>query len=230
MDNVRIAKSLIRLAKQLVAGFDTYDEDKAYFEENIKDYANIDGFDTNFDNDGNINFVYRKDESGGCHIVFGEVEGGDWGYTVFINEEEDTSVVKDHPKDAYDALVSKSSTYAAKMDKAIEARDEDGEKEFGGEAMGICIISEIEDDSEFNNKGNAFRYMLSDSNSYEAVFTPNAGVDGRKVQSSLKNIKEYIGYNMPVSMRRGIIKFQLVNKSDMDYVKKLIKGAGWAIA
>lgn len=236
MDNIKIAKSLIRLAKQLVAGFDTYNEDKSYFDENIKDYANLDGFSTNFDNDGNINFIYNKDESGGCHIVFGEVENRDWGYTVFINEEEDTSVVKDHPKDAYDVLVSRISTYAAKMDEAIAARDEaikgegDVNDNAGGAKLGVCTIKEIEDDGEFNNKGNAFRYMLSDSNSYEAVFTRNADVDVKKVQSSLKSIKEYIGYNMPVSLRRGVLKFQLVNQNDMDYVKKLITGAGWTIA
>ena len=130
-------------------------------------------------------------------------------------------------------MLANAAKYAARMDRAIGSRNMDEMDEDGAPSgsMGTCSIREAEDNGEFKGKGNAFRYMLSGGEPvYEAFFAPGAGVDGGKVKSSLKNIKEYIGQGMPVSLKNGVIKFQLVNMSDMDYVKGVISEAGWTLA
>ena len=231
MDNVRIARSLLRLAKELVAGFDTYMDNKAQYEENIKDKARLDGFTLSYDEDDDMVFTYDKDETGGCSIVFGEIDGGDWGYTIYIDGEESGSVEKEHSEEAWQDLLANASKYAERMDKAIGSRDQGDEDDVPASSMGVCSIRESTDKGEFKGRNNAFRYMLSGGEPvYEATFAPGQGTDAGKVKSSLKSIKEYVGQGMPVVMKNGAIKFQLINRSDMDYVKGVIRGAGWTLA
>lgn len=230
LDKIKIAKSLVRIARRLMAGYDTYDEDKAYYNENIKDMARLEGFSLSFEDD-DIVFTYGKDETGSCNIVFGEIEGGDWGYTVYAGGEEVASVVEEHPKEAYDRLLANVNKYVRKMDAALEKVEEAVDEPLS--SMGECLVTEVQDNGEFSGKGNLFRHMLSDGGAtYQAVFKPSAGVDAKEVMDSLKNIKSDIGMGLPVSMRRGenIIKFQLVNKGDLDFAKGVISGYGWTLA
>lgn len=230
LDKVKIAKSLVRIARRLMAGYDTYEEDKAYYNENIKDMARLEGFSLSFDGN-DIVFTYDKDESGSCSIVFGEIDGGDWGYTAYAGGDEIASVVEEHPKEAYDKLLANARAYARKMDEVIAKAEESADKSFS--SMGECLVTEVQDNGEFSGRGNLFRHMLSDGgDTYQAVFKPSAGVDAKVVMDSLKNIKSDIGMGLPVSMRRGgnVIKFQLVNKGDLDFAKGVISGYGWTLA
>ena len=229
MDKFKVAKSLLKIAKMLVSGKDTYEEDLAQYNENIKDKAVLDGFSTSIKDD-DIVFTYSGDETGECSIVFGEVESGDWGYTVIIDGDAVDTVVKSRVDEAYETLQQKAGSYREKMDRAVKARFSPAEAEATVD-MGTYTISEINDDGSLEDDS-AFAYFLTlggDHPCYEIRFAPAAGVDKRKVNSSMKSIKDEIGNGMPATMRRGdmAIRIQMVNSNDMEFVKSVVESAGW---
>ena len=228
MDKFKVAKSLLKIAKMLVSGKDTYEEDLAQYNENIKDKASLDGVTVGFDHD-DIVFTYNGDETGSCRIVFGEVEGFDWGYTVFIDGEAVSTSTMDHPNEAYETLQRVAKSYVRMMDKAIAERVVVSQPAAAAD-MGTCSISEISEKG-IGGKGNAFQYMMMQSRepAYEVVFTPSGSPAA--TQSSLKSIASDLDNMMPVSWKKGsnVIKFQPLNKNDVEYVKGVIKSAGWTI-
>lgn len=229
--NVRLAKKLLRFARMLMAGYDTMEQDTQYFNENVAN-SSLPGFESQA-SDMEVTFIYSKDETGGCSIVFGEVDG-DWGYTVNVNGDEFAQITKDTAQEAWETLSGRINTYISQMDSAIEARNEEMKVE-SVDNIGTCKLVEVgEDDAFRKEKSNAFNLALDPGTSqvYEATFTVNSGVDGRKLQKNLKGIKENIEIGMPVTWRRGgnVIKFQTINNADLDYAKDVITTAGWKLA
>ena len=228
MNKFMIAKNIVKIARMLVAE-DENDNEK-FFNSVVKAYS-FDGFVSRVDEDDEISFIFKGDDTEGSYIVFGESEG-EWGYTVFIGGDESIFYEAETCEDAFSNLKPRINTFLTKMQKYVEDRDRVVEKE-EIIPMGECTVSKVEDDGTFNFKDNPFRYMYDSYNEevYEIVFIPNAGVGKRDMSKSITNVNSEISSQMNTNRKRGsnLLRFWAINSKDVDFVNDVLKNNGWTV-
>ena len=231
---------MTRIAKTVAAEDEDFEAEEfdanKFFEETVKktDWTSK-GLSVTDSNDDEITWTLKDDEYESCYILFGSSED-EWGYTVVIGGEEEKQVFKQDIREAWEALNSEIDSVISRMRGFLEEEESEDEIVDGDSApLGTCAIREVEDDGEFSNrKDNIFSLMYDTHNSatYEATFSPSENCTREELKESVRGIKEDLRNGMPVSRRRSEnqIRFQVVNKQDIDYAKSLIQNAGWILA
>lgn len=229
---------LMRIAGVIAAedeGFEEVFDANKFFEETVKgtDWSSK-GLVVSDSNEDEITWMFKGDEYESCYVLFGESDG-EWGYTVVIGGDESKQSFKSDIRDAWKELEGKIDLFVTQMEEFIqEETDDQQEEETDSAPLGICKITEVPGDGEFNNRqDNIFSLMYDTYNAttYEAVFTPSENCTREELKESVRNIKDDLRNGMPVSRKRSenMVRFQVVNKQDIDYAKSLIQNAGWIL-
>ena len=207
MNNIKIAKELIKLASVLASS----DENEELYFYNIVNSKEFPGFTKKVENDNEITFVYDADETESCYITF-QNEGNECGYTVMVNNQETKSVSKSNCKDAFNDLSNHIDTYVKSFDVFLKKIEEQ-------------ILQKVE---TYENIGT---YNLTKENDlkYEVVLTPNFNADDKIIQKSIKEFKEDLNNHLIIIKKNSRFAFTitLMNKSDINFVEGNLKYYGW---
>ena len=202
------------------------DANTEYFSNTVAGGNGLSNFTTVADGDSSVIFRYDKDGSGSCSIAFGILDGGEWGYSVYIGGEEVDSESFSTCESAWKALLANMGGIIRRMDRAVDAIAE-GNGARGH--VGQCSLSNVVDNTFAKNM--VFSDMYDPSLTYQLDFTADADTVKAAMDDAVKAVYERLSANLDVrrSRQKPSMRVQLMNKGDLAYVKGVVKDCGFDI-
>lgn len=221
----RIARAVIAAGVPAAVVKDV-DANIEFFNDKVAGGSGLSNFTSVMDGDSAVIFKYDKDGSDSCSIAFGLLDGGEWGYSVYIGGEEVDSASFPSCEQAWKAMLAKMGGIIKQMDRAVDAIAEDN----GARGhVGQCSLSNVVDRTFAKNM--VFSDMYDPSLTYQLDFIADADTVKAALDDAVQAVYERLSANLDVlrSRQRPSMRVQLMNKGDLAYVKGVVRDCGFDI-